>query len=207
MKAAGIAGMLILACVIEAVSSPYQIQLGAGYRPQINTSNIDYPYLSSWEGFVDVPFFGLNALKAIDGDWYGVVSYRYLHKVSGLSGGNEVTLDYHLFALGPYYRSPTTESRSFFINLSALAGITYSSFEMDIAGVSDQLSRTGIALMGTLGFEKTIYRGFSLIAELNYNLIDPKVSGGIGNSQIPLETKLMISGLDIALAAGYEFDL
>ena len=191
----------------SAFSSPYQITLIAGYRPQVKTSPINYPYLSSWDGFVDLPFVGARIVMPINGEWCVAGSYRYLFKSARLGGGNEVSLNISAVTVGPYYHSPTTDSRSFFINLSTGIGIGFSGFNMDIGGVTDKLQNTDWAMIATLGFEKRIYNRFSLSGELNYVAMNSTVKGNIGNNSTTLEATLNVSGLDIDLAAGYEFDL
>ncbi|GEM_PF-6015198 len=207
MKTLFLIPLLVLIGVVQSISSPMLLQLDAAYRPQVKTSRIDYPYLSAWEGFVDIPSFGLRTATNIHNEWYLAVYYRYLHKSDGIDGGNNISLDRQIITVGPYYRSPTTESGSFFINLYLGIGVALSDFEMDIGGKTDKLSGNYISLIFGLEFEKNIFGDFSLLSRLNYSMINSKLKGDIGEQGIPIEITLKNSGLDIALGIGYKFEI
>ncbi len=190
-----------------AKSSPYQAQLSFGYRPQVTTSFIDYPFLSSWDGFVDVPLLGLRFSKSIYDEWYLTGNYRYFFKTSGLDAGNDVSLNYYLFTVGPYYRSPTTDGESFFINLYGGIGFSYAEFSIDIGNAVDSFSRYEPALVGIIGFEKMIIKNFSATAEVTYNALYSVVKGELGQSATPFETTVNVNGLDISLGIAYQFEM
>ncbi|MCP4633829.1 MAG: PorT family protein [candidate division Zixibacteria bacterium] len=190
-----------------STAQPLQAQLTSGYRPQITSSDINYPFFNSWDGFVDVPFVGMKILKPFYYDWYLFAGYRYIFKTQYLPAGNKARLKHHMFTVGPYYRSATTENETFFINLSAGLGVSITGFEMDVAGVSDNFNKTEPAVFASLGFEKMIYGPLSIIMELTYNAVNSKVKGTIGNNATDVETTINTSGLDIALTFGYEFGL
>lgn len=191
-----------------AAAGRYQVQLDFGYRPQVKTSDIDYPFLSSWEGFVDLPWAGAKILRPFSDEWFLGIYYRYLFKTSGLPANNEVTLNQHTVTIGPYYRSPTTDDRSFFINLSLGLGVSTVSFKPNIAGAADKLTGTDLAFIGTLGFERRLIGGLSLIGELNYSLLDCDVEGTFGSgSDIKNQITIKLSGLDLNAGLGYEFEI
>ncbi|MBD3169867.1 MAG: outer membrane beta-barrel protein [candidate division Zixibacteria bacterium] len=197
--------IVILAVPAGAFALSNQLQISAGYNPQVNISDIDFPYLSTWDGFFDLPFFGARYLRRIHNEWYIFSGYRYTHKTSGLPAGNAATLNYHVVTIGPYYRSPTTEAEKFFINLVAGAGISLTSFEPDIAGVTDKLDKTDFSAFVGLGMERMLFSRFSAVLELNYNFLDTKVVGTFGTSPTPVEVIMQTKGFDLALGIGCEF--